>query len=89
MAVKSGSVNLSTSSATAVYSTPDGVETCLIVQVTSEDNAWFGDSSVAANAGIVLSEGSAPLVLAGFTGTLYGIAQAGSPTAFYIAADIE
>lgn len=91
MSVTSGSVTLSTSTPTLVYETPDGVVTNLVVQVdeSSDNNAWFGGSSVTSTTGITLDENTAPLVLNGFQGSLYGLAQSGTITAVYLAADIR
>ncbi len=91
MAISSGSVSLSTSTPSVIYATPDGVETTLAVQVTETENynAWVGGSGVASGGGIELVSGLAPVVLTGFTGTLYGIAQSGSTAVVYIAADIK
>lgn len=91
MSVSSGSVSLSTSSPTEVYATPDGVITTLVITVdeTSDNNAYFGQSDVSSTTGIILSNQSAPLVLAGFTGTLYGLAANSGTSAVYLAADIR
>lgn len=91
LSVTSGAVTLSTSSPTLVYETPDGVVTNLIVQVdeSSNNNAWFWGSSVTSSTGVTLDENTSPLVLNGFQGSLYGLAQDGGTTAVYLAADMR